>query len=234
MKADTANRRAIPRNQLRDPLLELKWITDALNGKQIFPNPAEGFGDCAEKLRQVPQMLRKLVGAWQQSGPDLNRLQQQEPTVWANVGQYFKTHPPRLVSRTSGKAGLMLDGFPGITPHEEALRFFVMLITNSEWDKLAGPCLRCGQYYIRRTRRNKCYCSRSCGTSATAIAATRKRRARDQQEKLRNVERLAGRWASAHTKKDWVSWVLERTHDITRNWITRAVKTGNLKPPVHE
>ena len=55
-----------------------------------------------------------------------------------------------------------------------ALLFHVGTL-NPEWHKLAGPCARCGRYYLKKRASQKVYCSRRCGNAATAIERTRER-----------------------------------------------------------
>ena len=213
---------------------ELQAVVDALNGKQIFREwEGEEFGDYFEILREAPPILRQLVQAWQWSGPDLERFHRDNPETWSTVCQHLKQKPPLLCySPGSGGASLIGSPFPNNTPSKEAVRLFIMLILNPEWERLAGPCARCGNYYIRRTARNKAYCSRSCGTHATALAATKRKREEDRAEKLSRVTQLCRQWRTTRTKQDWKSWISEQSPDITKTFLTRAVNSGELKPPV--
>jgi hypothetical protein len=213
----------------------LQNIVDALNGKQLFSiEDGEEFGDYEQKLRETPPILKELVEAWQRSGPDLEKFYRDWPTVWANVTRYWKATPVELSWGPSGGACLVhrFTDRPGRTPLEEAFRFFILLIMNPKWDKLAGPCAGCGAYYMRRTARNSTYCTRRCATRTTAIAATRKRRDEERAEKLRKATQLSQQWLSARTKQDWKPWISRREPEITIHWLTRAVNQGDLKPPV--
>lgn len=212
---------------------ELKYVVWALNGGPIYREwEGEEFGDFEEIGRETPPILRDLVQRWQSSGPDLEKFHRDNPTTWADVQQYRKTNPPMLLpSRGSGGASLIESPFPGNTPYQEAVRFFIMLILNPEWERLAGPCARCGNYYIRRTALNKAYCSRSCGTRATALAATKRKREEERAAKLHRVDKLCQQWRTTRTKKDWKSWICVQ-RDITKSFLTRAVNNGDLNPPV--
>jgi hypothetical protein len=193
---------------------------------------SEEFKDYEEIERETPSIFRELVQRWQASGPDLAKFQRENPTTWAAVQQYRKTNPPLLwYTVGSGGASLIENSCPGKTPNQEAIRFFLMLILNPEWQRLAGPCGRCGNYYIRRTALNKAYCSRSCGTRATALAATKRKREEERAEKLRRVAQLCQQWRTTRTKQDWKSWICGQW-DITKAFLTRAVNKGDLKPPV--
>jgi hypothetical protein len=212
---------------------ELKFVVWALNGGPIFREvEGEEFGDYEEIQRKTPPIFRELVRTWQASGPDLAKFHRDNPTRLAAVTQYLKTNPPMLWwADGSGGASLIGSPYPGKTPSQEADRLFLMLILNPEWERLAGPCARCGNYYIRRRARNKVYCSRSCGTRATALAATKRKREEERAEKVRRVTKLCQQWRTTRTNQDWKSWICG--HDITKTFLTRAVNKGDLKPPVH-
>ena len=125
------------------------------------------------------------------------------------------------------------EGFPGATPYQEALRFFVLLLINPEWKRLAGPCARCGAYYIKKRASQKVYCSRRCGNAATAIIRTREQRQAYHADKLHRAAEAASVWSVTPSKLDWKQWVCHKHSDITAKFLTRAVNTGELKTPVH-
>jgi hypothetical protein len=215
------------------PRAELKFVVLALNGGPIFREmEGEEFGDYEEIERETPRILRGVVQRWQASGPDLEKFHRANPTTWDAIGQHLKRNAP-LLSYTPGSGGANLIGSPspGKTPSQEAVRFFLMLILNPEWERLAGPCARCDNYYIRGRARNKIYCSRSCGTRATALAATKRKRTQERAEKVRIVVDLCEQWRTARTKQDWKSWICRKT-DIKKTFLTRAINRGDLKPPV--
>jgi hypothetical protein len=214
---------------------ELLLIVDALNGEKLFyPGPREEFADYDRMLRETPPQLRELVDAWLASGPNLRKFKKSHPKMWEAVSEYWRITPTVLVSAdsTGGGAAIAHCPEPGRNSYEEALRFFVWLITNPECERLAGPCARCGTYYIRirRSVRNKVYCSRSCGTRATALAAMGKKRNEEHASKLREAARAIRKWENSPTKDDWKAFVIRRGH-MTARFLTRAVNNGELKPP---
>ena len=90
-----------------------------------------------------------------------------------------------------------------------ALLFHVGTL-NPEWDKLAGPCARCGRYYLKKRASQKVYCSRRCGNAATAVARTRERLAREHADKLRRSQAAMQKWTNeSRTKDDWKVCVSE-------------------------
>lgn len=235
------------------PRYALECSVRALNGhlrwEQVF-GPESALVQ-ERRFEETPPLLRKLVQAWQESGPDPTKFsfyqqrkmweaeawQGPDPTnfyqgkMWADVVAYWKTVRTQLVRAPGGGAGVFMNNGPDPDPYKEALRLFIELLLNPDCDKLAGPCPRCGNYYICRSARNKVYCSRSCGTRTTALAATRKRRDEEHADKLLRAAEGAREWTTARTKKEWKPWVSGRHPDITAKFLTRAVNNGELKPP---
>jgi hypothetical protein len=101
---------------------------------------------------------------------------------------------------------------------------------NPEWEKLAGPCARCGRYYLKKRASQKVYCSRRCGNAATAVARTSKRIEAERNDKLRRVKTAIREWRSAKTQQDWKHWVATRA-GVDLRFLTRAVNKGDLVPP---
>lgn len=116
-------------------------------------------------------------------------------------------------------------------PERYAALLFHVGTLNPEWDKLAGPCARCGNYYIKKRVSQKAYCSRRCGNITTAVARTRERLAREREDKLHRAQVAMQKWATARTKDDWKAFVSKRQSDITSKFLTRAVNKGELKAP---
>jgi hypothetical protein len=122
---------------------------------------------------------------------------------------------------------LVPDFRPGSQSLEEiAVLMFVELVLNPQWDKLGGPCAQCGRFYIKKTVRQNAYCSRSCGTRATARKATLRKRAEEHSDKLRQAAAAAQTWVASRATVDWKQWVSAKEKDITQKWLTRAINKG--------
>jgi hypothetical protein len=84
------------------------------------------------------------------SGPDLIEMFKKEPEL-ALLIRYGKT---RFYPMHDGRGHL--DWIPEINSTEQssynkqALQDFMILITNPLWRLLGGPCVRCGDYYLKR------------------------------------------------------------------------------------
>jgi hypothetical protein len=178
--------------------------------------------------------LRRLVRLWMESGPNLARLFEKEPELRRRTMHGMSTLVP-----TGSGAGILM-WMP--TPEDEklgsqkdgALSFFFFLITNPYWYLLAGPCKRCGKYYLKKTRRRSVYCSRKCAWTRTAFDAVRRRREKLQAAKVDRADALIGKWKKKKRRQNWKDWVVSQAgieSGITKNWLTRAVNEGRLPDP---
>ena len=120
-----------------------------------------------------------------------------------------------------------------LTPEVEAMTLFHRLSVLPECEKLAGPCARCGNYYIKKRASQKVYCSRRCGNAATAVVRTRERIAGERRGKLARASAAMKKWESMATRQDWKHWVAQKT-GIDPRFLTRAVTKGDLVPPKKE
>ena len=211
----------------------------ALNGEVLFSIQGPSYEkewNLDQKLRrETPSRLRYFVEIWKRSGRNLKRMWRDYYCECLRINECYNKQPIQLAWTDSNRAGIthtFLD-HQGGTRDEEATRFFLTLIWNSQNQKLAGPCARCDKYFIRRTARNTTYCTRSCGLRATAIAATLKKRAEEHADKLRRARTAAENWRLGRKKLfGWKQYVSEQEPDITRTFLTRAVNKGELKAPV--
>jgi hypothetical protein len=223
----------MPRKKQQIPLLlnepsteDLEHICSVLNG---------------EKQPELQLPLRRLVKSWQASGPNLKKMMHANFEEWRDVQESWKA---TWVPSYTGRAHLLLlpdlpsthmeqgqDGAYRPTPEGGALVLFYSLTLNPEWDRLGGPCERCAKYYVMNTVRQKKYCSRRCGSFATATASTRKRLDEEHAHKLRRAQAAAQMWSKTLTSLDWKRWVSRKEPDMTPKWLTRAVNKAELSAP---
>lgn len=217
----------------RDPLVlnrlsveELEDVCHVLNG---------------EDGPELQLALRQLVVTWQESGPNLMNMMFANGPLWRDMRESLKV---QWVPTDTGRAHLIFspaisedkkekarDGKYRATPEAVALTLFYTLTLNPEWDRLGGPCARCARYYIKKTARQKKYCTRQCGSFATATASTRKRLDEEHADKLRRAVAAARSWPATRATLNWKQWVSRREPDITSKWLTRAVNRGELRSP---
>lgn len=125
-------------------------------------------------------------------------------------------------------------GEPQMRPERYAALLFHVWTLNPEWDKLAGPCARCGNYYIKKRASQDVYCSRPCGNAATAVTRTRERIKAERADKMNRATAAIREWKHATTQQDWKHWVSQKT-EIDLRFLTRNfTETGVVKPAKKE
>lgn len=198
---------------------------DDLKSTCYLLNSVEPAELCAE--------LRRLVKAWQESGPNLAKMLDADK-VLARRAKLGRTH---LVPTKTGKGHLLWQPIPPdfnpLSWKDHALAHFLDLVINPQWYKLGGPCARCGRYYVKKTARQKTYCSRKCGSAFTANVIIRKEREKEHTRKLLRAQIAADSWRIARTRLPWKQWVSLKTK-LTVKWLTRAANKGQLREPSRE
>lgn len=201
-------------DRLNVPMIRISWRDDVTSKRKE-----------AHRFDPMQEELKSLVKAWQDSGPDLNELFASNPDVrnWQAGGRMS-------VSPTPGPRGY-LDWHPESrqdnSPKNQALELFMLLITNPNWESLGGPCARCKRYYLKRTKRQKVYCSGTCARKQTATTAMQTKRKKENSQKIALARNFI---AKAPRSADWKRWVT-RTSGITLRWLTRAINDGRLSVP---
>lgn len=215
-------------------LEELKDFTEPLNTEYFwFRSPVKGGSERVLKdYRPVQKELRRLVQAWFDSGPNVQKLLNEDP-VLAREAQRFRAH---LIPTNTGHAKLdYLTAPEKMNPAEPlatALGLFIDFLLNPFNERLGGPCACCGKYYVKKTERKKTvYCSKTCGHRLTSCVANQARRDREHQKQLKLAMQWTVRWLNAKTAVPWKEWVSKRTH-LTKHWLTRAVRNEELVEPI--
>jgi hypothetical protein len=201
-----------------------------------------------EKLNQYPrgepslyaEPLIRLMERLKKCGGNLKKMMDGDPELEKVVRTACTTL--WLPSKT-GRANLVLEPsteiknlppMPGPQDAEKrahllAALYFHVWTLNPEWDKLAGPCARCGNYYIKKRASQDVYCSRRCGNAATAVTRTRERIKAEYSDKMNRAKAAMKEWKSAKTQQDWKRWVSQKT-DIDLRFLTRNfTETGAVK-----
>jgi hypothetical protein len=182
-------------------------------------------------FREMHSELRRLVNAWFKSGPNLVKLFSQVP----ELEQRTREGRTYMTATITGRGYMTwLPEIPDEDLHSQkdlALTHFIGLIANREWELLRPPCARCGMYFLRKSAKQKAYCSRTCSSASTAIHATRERRQRDQGKKIERAQELIEKWAGLRRKLGWKKWVAQKT-GYTVHWLTRAHNKGRLRAPL--
>jgi hypothetical protein len=208
-------------------------FADSLNTKFFYlPFPVKsGLQRIKGDYQPVQRELHRLVQAWFDSGPNVSKLLEANP-ILARAALRFHAH---LIPTKSGRAKLTYtpnpEGMAPGDPLEIALGLFLNFLLNPYNEKLGGPCKHCGKYYVKKTKRQVVYCSKQCGLKHTSQTAIRKYRLQERKEMLEKAKWYLARWTKTKTSKDWKEWVYRETR-ISKNFLTRAVRNGELIEPV--
>jgi hypothetical protein len=116
------------------------------------------------------------------------------------------------------------------SPEDQALRYFMTLITNPQWEMLGGPCRRCKDFFLKKTRRRRFYCSRTCGSRITAVQAVNRHRQHEHAKKIQRARKAIEEWNKRPRRLSWKEWLFNETGYSVR-WTTRAVNSGELRQP---
>jgi hypothetical protein len=214
-------------------LADLKGFVRALNTNRFWKDlEVEGKWKRVRKdYRPVQRELRRRVRAWFESGPNVSKLLAADADLARAAGEIRA----RLVPTKMACGQLVYSTVPestkrGWNPVAIALGLFLNFLLNPLNVRLGGPCVRCGKYYVKKTKRQKVYCSQRCGPLHTAFASNRKRRRLEHESKLRAARESISGFAHANTKMTWREWVSKNT-GLSKTFLTRAVSSGNLQCP---
>lgn len=220
---------------LAPPTLDtLKMFVGALNTSFFtFPSPEkDGWRTVQGDYRPVNQELRRLVQAWFDSGPNVQKLWSEHPKLTRLSPIVRACMVPTKGSRVNL---IYLHGpdtslSPG-DPFDIALGLFFYFLLNPYNEKLGGPCKRCGKYYVKKTKRQVVYCSQRCGRKHTSKLFIQQQREQEHLETIERAKQYLVKWASTNTSKGWKEWVFDNAM-ISKHWLSRHVGSGELVVPV--
>lgn len=191
-----------------------------------------------EALRYGPYLLKEtLNGPEDECDPDLKWL----VTLWLKA----KGQRPQFL-RALMEAGRSARPFteftvnwsvtapadaPGVAyPIEgstQAEGYFLQFMIHPDHWRLAGPCPRCGRYFLKSTRHQQRYCSRTkCGRNASVSH----HRDSQRSKKLGQINQAIKEWQQTTTKEDWRSYVRQQT-GVSEKLLTDWLKAGKLHEP---
>jgi hypothetical protein len=208
---------------------DLEYIRDVLNRKPQGGRPLYG------------EPLTRLMKRLEECGGNLQKMMDGDPELAETLSKVCVT---RWMPSTTGRAYLVLQPsveIQALSPMPKpqdaqeraelfAALYFHVWTLNPEWDKLTGPCARCGQYYLKKRASQKVYCSRRCGNAATAVERTRERIASERKDKIARAKAAIKEWRSAKTQEDWKHWVARRAC-LDPRFLTRAVTKHDIVTP---
>ena len=173
--------------------------------------------------------FRRLIQLWQESGPNLGKMLAANRDLAARIDH----GGTRLVASTSGRGQLLWMGPPDLDPlsfKDQALAQFVDFVVNPHCEMLGGPCDKCNEFYEKKTKRQKRYCSQGCRSAATALPAMQRKRKEEHETKIIIAKQAIQTYASRPRTEDWKSWV-SRKSNISKKWLTRAMRAKEISAP---
>lgn len=215
-------------------LESLKGFVHALNNQDFWLRKRDvGLrrSKASVKCRPIQTELHRLVQGWFDSGPNVNQLFSAHPEL---AKQAASIHAHVIATQTP-RAKLLYTPAPAnmspLDQHFVDYGLFFGFLVNPFNERLGGPCANCGQHFVKNTKRRKTrYCSPRCGKLCTSRLANQNRRRSERRRQLRDVRRAIQEWRKEKCKLVWKEWVSRRTQ-VSKNWITRAVKSGDISEP---
>ena len=219
--------------------------------QEIVRGLNEGFDKTHPLAADAHANLVQLVQVWQEApSTKPNRFEHFEREVGAPAPTLLKVNwPPgcpnwheiqkRLQGNLapSGKGAYPVVQYVGEkgkpwTAWDFAVQHFIWLISNPEHQKFAGPCARCGHYYVKKRASQKVYCSRTCGNAATAVARTREKWDEKHRKRLERAKNAMERWSGLKTTEPFQAWAERHYKGLTKKFLTRAINKEELSKPI--
>jgi hypothetical protein len=182
------------------------------------------------------KMFRALVERWQVA-PSLKAMFDRDHRLSHEFHQAVKASvTPSAVNRGAYVAYYIVGpkdrpaSYQPDAARTEAVRNFVHLVLNPYWEKLAGPCARCGRYFVKSRSDHAKYCDGGCASSASAAVVMARLRRAQRDDQLERARAAAGEWAASASPLDWKEFVAQKL-GRTKKWVTIAVTKYGLKEP---
>lgn len=202
-----------------------------------MPESMRSFAVWQREQEKRREALKRFLDTWIAAGCKFEEWQRANRDLYGWLVMAMKGRFTTLEPVEGGPARLMWvrPNLPGYLDSATwpACENFISLAT-SEFYNSVCKCHRCGNFYLNTTRRHrKVYCSRRCGSVASAKESMKRRRQRERQEKIARVEGALSAWRGRQTasRGDWKTWVSKRA-GVTPKWLTRAVNRGGVQAPL--
>jgi hypothetical protein len=189
-----------------------------------FLNGTEQLGDTSgDELRMLVDEWLSVDGNWEQFVEKMLKAKQPFPSKGEFDIPSNAQHP------------ILIPKPPLGSTHAHGV--FLQLVLHPHSEMLCRPCQSCGQYFLKRTKHHKAYCSRKCVGAANAIPATKRRREANHAALLRWAKEAIAEWRLKKRRKDWKTWVVEYLRNkqknlvITEKSLSRWVNKGELIAP---
>lgn len=200
-------------------LLTLQGIADVLN---------DGSQASTQVDKTAHSRLVDLVTRWLESGPDIRKMRRRATDP--NFQQIASTWEGHLTWVADG--GVQMRPFPGKDADIVSV-YFVQLLLNPERLRLNAPCKYCHRWFLKEQKgRQTVYCSKTC--KSNSLVGNKRRR--DHAAKLEEIGNALANYLDSssqyRSKMTWQEYVVQVVKGVTPNFLTRAVKAGEIQPPI--
>lgn len=221
------------REQKKRTAAIIKPLLDGLNSI-----PRDSFEDeFILSFYAEEESLRRCIDTWIEAGCHFGNWSTSNPNLYAKIKRFVEGYECNLAGGGDHRA--VVSAYPTEESRHalegslelRAVESFLKIIRSSLFSAI-GKCERCGKYFLNTfEHKDKKYCSRACASGDSAHRAMQAKREREREEKIKKARKAIRELKEGGVETpDWKSWVVERT-GLTRNWITYAVNTGDLKIP---
>jgi hypothetical protein len=185
-----------------------------------------------ENLPECRQLLRLYVNRWLQAGKNAHKLR---ATIGDMTAPALTHVRPSLLVQEDGSVSIEPIG--DATGIDERVLFaswyFLDLLLNPFRELLAGPCERCGRYFLNASgHMNKRWCSQRCKEGAKKRAMRTRELAIKLSRAVVEIRILASTSARRLPpfRGDWKREVARRI-GVTPKWLTRYINQKELSVP---
>jgi len=188
--------------------------------------------EVAKDSRLLREELQRLVHVWFESGRRVRRVFLLEPAL-AKTPFLFRAQVVPILGST---ARIQLEDLPNnlSDPKAKALSLFVHFLLNPANERLGGPCATCRGYFYKETLRAKSvYCSPVCSHRGSSRMSNRDRRKDERADKVRRANELINGLRKSRIGKDWKALVNAMDPEISKNFLTRAERSGQIIAPTN-
>ena len=229
---------ALSRLEKPSPAIAIQELPYALPPESIYRRAQAEF----------VSTFRDLVEKWREEDWDSAKSFKKYPHIGKRI-QALLRRRPLVFLPTSGGPALLINPFSPSAPfgvqripkkkdrpisraRHDALTLFIRIAQHPTHNRI-GKCVRCGRYFWGRPRQKCCPRPRRCGSSLAAIESTKQRLVRERNQKLNHARQALKAYEERKPRGEWKNWVATKTQ-ISQNWLTRAIKSGELNAPYTE
>lgn len=179
----------------------------------------------ADKVLESHEELRRLVDSWIDARYLLDQWEHRRE-LEEFLGRRSVSLQPDWQDFRDGRVRSNVLDLPNHASAEDHARWIFFLLVTGFYCRRIRRCKRCGKYYLQR-RAGALYCSVKCSRHSSALAATKRAREADRDEKIRVLADEAGKllgrvWQNkAECRRELLRKARRRNPAITSKFLTK-------------